>query len=688
MNCAFRIASFVLAVALTPAWGFAQKANSRDLKYEENPPANASVAVPRGYALIVGIANYKNLPEKSQLQFSERDADAMYSILISPEGGNFHAENVHRLTGAKATLANLKQELEVWLPSVAKDDDRVVIYFAGHGFIKDSRAYLAPYDLDPANIPSTGYPMDELASVAGSKIHARNKVLITDSCHSGAIAPDPDAQAYNKRLLDLSTSMFSLTASRDRERSFESADWGGGHGIFTYYVVKGLEGEADENGDGIVTADELADYTYRNVREATKGQQNPTSDRGSFDPNLLLAYLPSGLRAANAPAPKEGGLIFETNMDGVEVFVDGVSRGTADKSKPLRLPGLRPGTHSIQGVKMGYEPDGPRDETVYPGQESTVSIKILIARRRNKAALDELNQGLAAYNKGSAENYQKAVEHFEKALSLDPEYSQAELYLGRAYSSLFQQDKAQAALRKAIEIAPDYAEARVSYAGVLLDTGGVDEAIRQLNTVTQHNKTDAMALYLQAQAYRMKALYPQAIESARASIKLAPQVAEPHLWLADSLRLSMKYQESMPEYIDYLRLSDFDSRLAGQMNYYVLGYLFGVGRKKRAAETDTWRDLRSLAYFGLCDAERDLMQYGPAIGYCQKSLAYDRNDPYTHYALALCYMHEAQANGNLEALSAAQEHFRKMLEINPDLEESKFAKANLRNIDTALLARP
>jgi uncharacterized caspase-like protein len=39
--------------------------------------------------------------------------------------------------------------------------------------------------------------------------------------------------------------MFSLTASRDRERSFESADWGGGHGIFTYYVVKGLEGAAD-----------------------------------------------------------------------------------------------------------------------------------------------------------------------------------------------------------------------------------------------------------------------------------------------------------------------------------------------------------------------------------------------------------------------------------------------------------
>ena len=100
----------------------------------------------------------------------------------------------------------------------------------------------------------------------------------------------------------MTRSVFSLTASRDRERSFESPDWGGGHGIFTYYVVRGLEGEADENRDGIVTADELAEYVRRNVREATEGKQNPTSDRSSFDPDMLLAYVPTGLRADAAAA--------------------------------------------------------------------------------------------------------------------------------------------------------------------------------------------------------------------------------------------------------------------------------------------------------------------------------------------------------------------------------------------------
>ena len=96
----------------------------------------------------------------------------------------------------------------------------------------------------------------------------------------------------NSSLLNLTSSMFSLTASRDREQSFESPQWGGGHGIFTYYVIQGLQGEADTSGDGVVTADELAEYVHTNVRLATHMMQNPTSDRGSFDPGMVLAYNP------------------------------------------------------------------------------------------------------------------------------------------------------------------------------------------------------------------------------------------------------------------------------------------------------------------------------------------------------------------------------------------------------------
>ena len=183
------------AAALVWAQPAGQKPRQRDLKYESGtepakPAASLSpVVIPRSYALVVGVANYQNLEAKDQLKFAERDAEAIYSILISPEGGNFRAENVHRLIGPRATLANLRRELEQWLPTVAANEDRVLIYFAGHGFVYGGKAYLAPYDIDPKNIAATGYPMNDLGAVIGGKIKAKDKILLTDSCHSGAIAP-------------------------------------------------------------------------------------------------------------------------------------------------------------------------------------------------------------------------------------------------------------------------------------------------------------------------------------------------------------------------------------------------------------------------------------------------------------------------------------------------------------------
>ena len=686
------VAATLLATQAAPD----KKQQQRDLKYETGPetakpPAPAAVAIPRSYALVVGVAAYKNLAAKDQLMFSERDAESIYSILISPEGGNFHAENVHRLVGSRATLASLRKELEEWLPSAAGPDDRVLIYFAGHGFVYGGKAYLAPYDIDPNNIAGTGYPMESLGAVIGGKIKAKWKVLLTDACHSGAItpgaSPEGDRAAVTRSLLDLNRSLFSLTASRDRERSYESADWGGGHGIFTYYVVKGLEGAADVSGDGIVTADELAEYVHRNVREATGANQNPTSERGSFDPGMLLAYIPSGAKPGNPPPPLDGAFVIEANMDGVEVFIDGKSAGVVNKGTPLRLPGLRPGVHTVQGIRMGYEPDGPREETVYPGQEVTVSLKITIVRRRPRAAVDEFNQGFELYNKGTKENYTKAVAHFNAALAADPQYSQAALYLGRAERDLFDEEAAEKALRQAVEIDPDYIEARATLGGMLLDKGALDESIRQLNAVVQRDPKHALAWYLLAQALRMKELYADSIDAAHKAIALTPNNAEAHFWLAESLRLSGKFSDATAEYSNYLRLSDFDSKLAGKLNYYVLGYTLGLGRKKRAAQRDVWKDLRSLAYFGLCDGERLAGNFDNAIGDCQKSLTYDPADPYSHFALALCYTSQSQASGKVESLLPARKHFDETIRLNPDMAEAERAKKYIARIDAVLKDR-
>jgi tetratricopeptide (TPR) repeat protein len=219
---------------------------------------------------------------------------------------------------------------------------------------------------------------------------------------------------------------------------------------------------------------------------------------------------------------------------------------------------------------------------------------------------------------------------------------------------------------------------------MLLDIGDADEAIRQLNVVTQRNPQHALAQYLLAQAYRMKDMYQQSIEAGRKAIQLTPNNAEAHFWLAESLRMSGGYQEAEAEYAAYLRLSDFDSKLAGKLNYYVLGFLVGHGKKKRAATRDVWKDLRSLAYFGLCDCERKLSNFSAAIEYCRQSLVFDPEDPYVHYALGLSYARLAQATGSIENLPAARKHFLSMLRINSDMEEAKYARKNIASIDAVL----
>ena len=221
---------------------------------------------------------------------------------------------------------------------------------------------------------------------------------------------------------------------------------------------------------------------------------------------------------------------------------------------------------------------------------------------------------------------------------------------------------------------------------MLLDTGSTDEAIRQINAVLTRNPNHAVALTMLAQADRLKGIYLQSIEAARKAIQLKPTSAEPHLWLGDSLRLSGKYADAVTEYNNYLKLSDFDSHLAGQLNYYVLGSLIGFGRRKKAAQQDIWKDLRSLAYFGICDCQNRQNNFDSAIASCQKSLTYDSGDPYAHYALGLSYMKRAKQTGSVADLTTARPHFEKVLAINPDLDEAKYAKQDLANIAQALTA--
>ncbi len=262
------------------------------------------------YALVVGISKYANGGGSGglhNLQFADRDAETFRDFLISPMGGGFRRENIRYLVNENATSRNLRSALFTFMTQ-PHAEDLVVIYFAGHGFSDphDRRnLYLATYDTDPNDMGGTAFPMWQLQDVFTRIIKARRVITFTDSCHSYGISGAMNTVNYKaNNLVNQYLAKYAgdadravITASGISELSYESDRWGGGHGVFTFYLLKGLKGEADLNHDGTVTAGELFVYVQSHVREATGGAQTPEALPG------LAELLPLSETATRDTAP-------------------------------------------------------------------------------------------------------------------------------------------------------------------------------------------------------------------------------------------------------------------------------------------------------------------------------------------------------------------------------------------------
>jgi uncharacterized caspase-like protein len=178
-----------------------------------------------------------------------------------------------------------------------------VIYFAGHGS-PDSpdtpqNLYLLPHDSRYDAISSTGFPMWDVETALKRFVKAKRVVVVADACHSGGVGAGFDVarravgeqpnriSAALQGLASVGDGIAVLSASDDRQQSVEGAKFGGGHGVFTHYVLEGLKGGADYNHDGVVTLGELIPYLSENVRRQTLNAQSPTV-AGRFDPALSL----------------------------------------------------------------------------------------------------------------------------------------------------------------------------------------------------------------------------------------------------------------------------------------------------------------------------------------------------------------------------------------------------------------
>ena len=226
-----------------------------------------------------------------------------YDWLISPHNGRYAPSRVKLLVNEAATGQSIKNALFVWLKQ-AVEEDVVVIYFAGHGSPEapDSpqNLFLLPYDAQHDNIAATGFPMWDVETALKRFIKAKRVIVIADACHSGGVGKSFDVALRDSRALKINPinsglqslskigeGVCVISASDERQFSQEDRKWGGGHGVFTHFLIEGLKGKADYSKDGNVSLGELIPYLSEQVRRETENAQSPTV-AGRFDPAITI----------------------------------------------------------------------------------------------------------------------------------------------------------------------------------------------------------------------------------------------------------------------------------------------------------------------------------------------------------------------------------------------------------------
>lgn len=229
----------------------------------------------KSFAIVIGIDDYEKWP---LLEFAVNDARAIREKL--EETGFDH---ITIILDKEATQRRILTELFHELPKKVGRNDRVVFYFAGHGQTEElpkggKRGYIIPVDAEMSHYSATAISMDQIRSLS-SRIPAKHILYAMDSCYSGlglnrSAGVSPKISDYLRKISSMRVVQV-ITAGGKGEQVQEKA----GHGLFTTYFLRALEGEADFNKDNVVTGTELGAYLRPTVSNASGQAQTPLYGR-------------------------------------------------------------------------------------------------------------------------------------------------------------------------------------------------------------------------------------------------------------------------------------------------------------------------------------------------------------------------------------------------------------------------
>ncbi len=226
------------------------------------------------YGVVVGVSEYLD-QSITDLHFADKDAEAFAEYLRSPAGGSLDDDHLKVLTNEAATQAEVVMAL-YWLIDVVQENETIAIYFSGHGDVESKRVsqpgYLLCHNANAkAYMIGGAIKLQDLQDII-TTLSVENKariILVTDACRSGNLAGDAvnGKQVVGQNLAAKIGNEIKILSCQPEENSLEGTQWGGGRGVFSYHLLRGLYGLADKNNDQQVTLSEIGRYLEDQVIE-------------------------------------------------------------------------------------------------------------------------------------------------------------------------------------------------------------------------------------------------------------------------------------------------------------------------------------------------------------------------------------------------------------------------------------
>ena len=249
-----------VAAASTEAAGLAPFA--RDLRIKPIAAETASeFRTETKVAIIAGVSDYPEGTGLSPLRYAAHDASFLAKALEA------NGYRVRLLREGEATRAILRRSLREMGQLLKPGEGTFLFYFGGHGFAQKNRNYLATYGVTADDLFTEGMALSDVEQALKDS-HARRAMLFVDACRSNPIAGrSTETRSFDR--LEIAEGLRVLYATREGQVSYEDTKLG--HGVFSYFLGKGVSGEA-AGADGLVTFRDLSDYVTAAVRAHTASQ--------------------------------------------------------------------------------------------------------------------------------------------------------------------------------------------------------------------------------------------------------------------------------------------------------------------------------------------------------------------------------------------------------------------------------